>query len=221
MVGRDHRSGARHVLSDDLRLTRDILAHVSRKETGPAVVESTRRGTHHDANCFSLVERVSLRPRHRGELRREKEKRETDQGKRLHLHDNLHSTVQPAVGFKVQKEAGPLLIRNHRFDRTISLEDDLSSFAEGRSLTARLYSNDALLRAASIFSTWLRAEAKLIGLRKMAAMGSFIFWKRAGTVLIVKRDGCRRPLTSCQSSGQETVAPGNGRAAKGAAMVTP
>src|SRR5439155_2473549 len=106
MVGRDHRSGARHVLSDDLGLTRDILAHVSRKETGPAVVESTRRRTHHYANCFSLVERVSLGPRHRGELRSEKEQHETDQGKRLLFHDDLHLTVRLAVGLRFKKKQG-------------------------------------------------------------------------------------------------------------------
>src|SRR5215510_15107371 len=87
MIGSDHGSGAGHVLRNDLRLTRNILAHVSREEAGPAIVEPTRRGAHHNTNCLSLIKRVGLCPAWGDELRSGKKKREADQEKRSLLHD--------------------------------------------------------------------------------------------------------------------------------------
>jgi hypothetical protein len=95
MIGGYHGSGAGHVLGDEIRLTGDIFAHVSSKDSGPAVVKSTRCRAHHNANGFAFVEGLGLCPAPRGEPGSEKRNRKIDQGKRkpLPLHDNLHSLL--------------------------------------------------------------------------------------------------------------------------------
>ena len=56
---------------------------------------------------------------------------------------------------------------------------------------------------------------------RTGANGSVLAAKRFGTVAIVKRAGSSRAVTSSHASGQDTVAPGRGRAENGAAMVCP
>ena len=69
----------------------------------------------------------------------------------------------------------------------------------------------------------MRATAAAISIVPVStgANGSAILSKRFGRVVIVKRAGSRRAVTSLHVSGHEAGAPGSGRRENGATMVWP
>ena len=70
VIGRNHRARARHILDDEVRISRNVLSHVARVGASPEVMHVARKITHYKSDRLSLIKR-SLREnrikRHRNE----------------------------------------------------------------------------------------------------------------------------------------------------------
>ena len=56
MIGGDHRAGARHVLHDESRIARNMLAHEARVSAGILIVIVAGLIADDDADGFALIE---------------------------------------------------------------------------------------------------------------------------------------------------------------------
>ncbi len=56
VVGRAHAAGSRHVLHDDVRVARDMIAHVAREQAGIEIIAAAGAETDHDVDRLALVE---------------------------------------------------------------------------------------------------------------------------------------------------------------------